>query len=82
MSPAKAPRHNGPKDTMDPELRRLVDDAERRDGMRYGGQIMDGVPVFVDVTFYPERRWWIHTANSERQPMSEELKGQIVPLAL
>lgn len=80
-TPAKIGR-NGPKDTMDAELRRMVERAEKEDGIRHGGQIMDGRPVFVDVTFYPTRKWWVHLPDGERVPMTDELKGAIRPLIL
>lgn len=73
---------NGPKDTMDPELRRMVERAEKEDGMRHGGQVMDGIPVFVDVTFYPKRQWWVHFPDTDPQPMTEDLKKAIRPLLL
>ncbi|WP_411839822.1 hypothetical protein [Paracoccus sp. ME4] len=80
-TPAKIGR-NGPKDTMDPELRRMVERAEREDGIRHGGQMMDGRPVFVDVSFYPARKWWVYLSNGDRLPMTDDLKGAIRPLLL
>lgn len=73
---------NGPKDTMTHELRRMVERAEAHDGIRHGGQVMDGSQVFVDVTFYPTRKWWVHLADGSRVPMTAEMKARIHPLKL
>lgn len=81
-SPTPGPKHNGPKDTMDIALRRRVEAAEREDGIAHGGMMMDGQHVFVDVSFYPARKWWVHFADGTRMAMTDDLKARIKPLKL
>ncbi len=52
-----------PKDILDADLVKAIEKAEASDGVRYGAGFLDGEQVFVDVTFYPKRKWWLYRGD-------------------
>jgi hypothetical protein len=71
-----------PKDRLDAKLRRAVEDAERKDGFRYGALLHNGRECFASVSFYPSRSWWLTYRDGERVPLTKELDQQLVRLSL
>jgi hypothetical protein len=70
-------------DRLPTEVQREVRKAERLDQRRYGPALLDGKQVFVDVTFYQGRQWWLQNIDgSNRRELTPELWQQIVEIAL
>ena len=87
--------HNPPIDVLEngDELSRALANrirrAEKSDQISFGGAILhteDGkfeCEVFIDVTFYPERQWWLNRRGSkDREKLTPELYERVKKLAL
>lgn len=62
--------------------------AEKSDKILHGGamyQTDDGkfTEIFIDVTFYPEKQWWvIWSKTKEREPLTPEIYERVKKLSL
>lgn len=81
-------KHGLPKDLLEPELRQWVEKAEEQDGYRYGAAMywpQDGQaqPCFVDVLFYPKRRWWLCLLDQNaRIELTRDIYRRVKPLTV
>ncbi|WP_041527113.1 hypothetical protein [Paracoccus aminophilus] len=69
------------RDQLAPEVLRAVERAEVADRVRYGAGVFNGRPVFVDVSFYPRRQWWL-IEDGERAHVTVEIARQVEGLKL
>lgn len=70
-----------PIDELEPEVQKEILRASKKDGIGYGVFLEDGKQVFVTVTFYPKRKWWIYRGDV-KSPLTLEIYRRLTRLKL